>query len=198
MPSRVWVVVGMDHPSRRKDVRRAWIAVIAVAVLAMPSMAFAHGDDSSQLSEKNRSKTCKALRAEMGADLFRDTYGRNHSKRNAHGKCVSKHRHVFKKLVAQAIEECKAQRAAARFRHFNNDDDDAKPNGERSAFRQCVKEKLRALLAERRAAFEAAAKACDAERTADVNAFVEKYGKGERKRHAFFRCVVETVRAIEG
>ena len=176
--------------------RRAWIAVMAVAVLAMPGAAFAHGDDRSESSEKNRSKACKALRAQMGADLFRDTYGRNHSKRNAHGKCVSKHRHVFKKLVAQAIEECKAQRAAARFRHFK-DDDDAEPNGDRSAFRQCVKDKLRALLAERRAAFEAAAKACDAERTADVNAFVEKYGKGERKRHAFYSCVVETFRAGE-
>jgi hypothetical protein len=60
-----------------------------------------------------------------------------------------------------------------------------------------VKEKLRALLAERRAALEAAAKACDAERTADVNAFVEKYGIGERKRHAFYACVVQTYRAGE-
>ena len=103
--------------------RRAWIAVLAMAVLAMPGAAFAHGDDGSQSSEKNRSKACKALRAQMGADLFRDTYGRNHSKRNAHGKCVSKHRRVFRKLVAQAIVECKAQRAAARIRHFNGDDD---------------------------------------------------------------------------
>ena len=172
--------------------RRAWIAVIALAVLAMPGVAPAHGDDRSESGEKNRSKACKALRAEMGADLFKDTYGRNPNKRNAHGKCVSKHRHVFKKLVAQAVEECRAQRAAARFRHFKNDDDT-----ERSAFRQCVKDRLRALLAERRAAFEAAAKACDAERTADANAFVEKYGRGERKRHAFYGCVVETLRAGE-
>jgi hypothetical protein len=174
--------------------RRAWIAVMAVAVLAMPGVAFAHGDDRSESGERNRSKACKALRAQMGADLFRQIYGRNHNTRNAHGKCVSKHRRVFKKLVAQAIEECKAQRAASRLRHFGNDDD-AGPSGEKSAFRQCVKEKLRALLAERRAAFEAAAKACDAERTADVNAFVEKYGRGERKRHAFYSCVVQTVRA---
>ncbi len=175
--------------------RRAWIAVLAVAALAMPGAAFAHGDDGSRSSEKNRSKACKALRAQMGADLFRDTYGRNHSKRNAHGKCVSGYRQVFKKLVAQAVEECKAQRAASRLRHGG--DDDAEPNGDRSAFRHCVKEKLRALLAERRAALDAAAKACDAERTADVNAFVEKYGKGERKRHAFHACVVQTFRAGE-
>jgi hypothetical protein len=175
--------------------RRAWIAVLAVAALAMPGAAFAHGDDGSQSSEKNRSKACKALRAQMGADLFRETYGRNHNRRNAYGKCVSKHRRVLRKLVAQAVEECKAERAASRLRHFNDDDDE--PKGDKAAFRQCVKEKLRALLAERRAALEAAAKACDAERTADVNAFVEKYGRGERKRHAFYSCVVETFRANE-
>jgi hypothetical protein len=174
--------------------RRAWIAVLAMAVLAMPCAAFAHGDDGSPSSEKNRSKACKALRAQMGTDLFRDTYGRNRGKRNAHGKCVSKHRRVFRKLVAQAIVECKAQRAAARIRHFSGDDDSS---GGRHAFRQCVKQRLQALLAERRAAFEAAAKACDAERTADVNEFVEKYGRGQRKRHAFLGCVVQTLRANE-
>jgi hypothetical protein len=174
--------------------RRAWIAVLAVAALAMPGAAFAHGDGGSQSSEKNRSKACKALRAQMGADLFRDTYGRNHSKRNAHGKCVSKHRRVFRKLIAQAVVECKAQRAAARIRHFNGDDDS---DGDRRAFRECVKQRLQALLAERRAAFEAAAKACDAERTADVNEFVETYGRGQRKRHAFLGCVLQKVRANE-
>lgn len=174
--------------------RRAWIAVLAVAALAMPGAAFAHGDDGSRSSEKNRSKACKALRAQMGADLFRDTYGRNHSKRNAHAKCVSKHRRVFRKLIAQAIVECKAQRAAARIRHFSGDDDS---DGDRHAFRECVKQRLQALLAERRAAFEAAAKACDAERTADVNEFVEKYGRGQRKRHAFLACVMQTVWAGE-
>lgn len=170
---------------------RAWIAVLAVAALAVPGAAFAHGDDSSQSGEKNRSKACKALRAQMGADLFRETYGTNHNKRNAHGKCVSKHRHMFRKLVAQAVSECKAEREASRLRHFKDDDS----RGDRSAFRQCVKQKLQALLVERRAALEAAAKACDAQRTADPAAFREKYGRGERKRHAFRRCVVQTFRA---
>ena len=171
--------------------RRAWIAGLTVAALAMPGAAYAHGSDGSQSSERNRSKACKALRAQMGADLFRDTYGRNHGKRNAHGKCVSKHRRVFRKLIAQAIVECKAQRAAARIRHFAGDDD------ARRAFRECVKQRLQALLAERRAAFEAAAKACDAERAADVNEFVETYGRGQRKRHAFLGCVLQKVQAAE-
>jgi len=180
--------------------RRAWIAVVAVAVLAMPGVAFAHGDDRSESGEKNRSKACKALRAQMGTDLFRDTYGNRHNRRNAHGKCVSGHRRVFRKLVAQAISECKAELGASRMRHSEDDDHpkgDDQPNGDRSAFRQCVKQKLQALLAERRAAFEAAAKTCDAERTADPAAFKEKYGRGEHKRHAFYRCVVQTFRANE-
>jgi hypothetical protein len=174
--------------------RRAWIAVLAMAVLATPGAAFAHGDDGSQSSERNRSKACKALRAQLGVDLFRDIYGRSRGKRNAHGKCVSKHRRVFRKLVAQAIQECKARRAAARIRHFNGDDDS---RGDRHAFRHCVKQRLQALLAERRAAFEAAAKACDAERAADVNEFVETYGRGQRKRHAFLGCVVQKLQAAE-
>ena len=61
--------------------RRAWIAVLAMTALVMPGAAVAHGDDGSRSSEKNRSKACKALRAQMGADLFRETYGRNHGKR---------------------------------------------------------------------------------------------------------------------
>jgi hypothetical protein len=184
--------------------RRAWIAVVAVAVLAMPGVALAHGDDGSKSSPHNRSKACKALRAQMGPDLFRDTYGTNHNRRNAHGKCVSRHRHVMKKLVKQAVSECKALQAAARFRHFDRehgkqwgDGKRAEKRAERRAFRECVKEKLRALLAERRAAFEAAAKSCDAERTADPAAFGEKYGRGKHRRHAFFRCVVQTFRANE-
>jgi len=175
--------------------KRAWIAVGAVAVFAMPGVGLAHGDDSSQSSKENASKVCKSLRVQMGPELFQQTYGNNHNRRNAHGKCVSKHRHAVKGLIAQAIKECKAQLAASRFRHFQNDR--AEPNRDKSAFRQCVKEKLRALLAARRTAFETAAKSCDAERSADAVAFREKYGKGEQKRHAFFRCVVKTFRANE-
>lgn len=173
--------------------RRAWIAVMAVAVLAVPPAAAAHGDDRPDSGEQNRSKACKALRAQMGADLFREAYGTNRNKRNAHGKCVSEHRRPFRKLVAQAVRECKAQLEAKQSRHFKGDD----RRDDRRAFRQCVKDRLRALVAERRAALEAAAKSCEAERTADAAAFREKYGRGERKRHAFFRCVVQTFRASQ-
>ena len=179
--------------------RRAWIAVIAVACMATPGAALAHGGDGSQFGgEKNRSKACKALRAQMGPQLFRETYGSNHNKRNALGKCVSKHRHPFRQLIAQAISDCKAQLGVSRVRHFEGDDDHPRGDdrkADRAAFRQCVRDRLAVLLAERLAAIEAAAKSCDTERTADPVAFAEKYGRGEKKRHAFFRCVVQTFRA---
>jgi hypothetical protein len=173
--------------------RRAWIAAMAVALVAVPPAAAAHGGDRPDSGKKNRSHACKALRAQMGAELFRETYGTNRNKRNAHGKCVSEHRRPFRKLVAQAVRECKAQLEAKQSRFFKGDD----RRDDRRAFRQCVKDRLRALLAERRAALEAAAKSCDAERTADAAAFREKYGRGEHKRHAFFRCVVQTFRASQ-
>jgi hypothetical protein len=170
--------------------RRAWIAVVAMAALAAPAAGFAHGDDGSQSSGKNASKVCKALRAQMGTELFRTTYGNNYNRRNAHGKCVSKHRHAVKKLIAQAVSECKAQVGAQQSRDDNGGDKTAK-----RALRECVKQKLRAMLAERREAFENAATACKAERGADAAAFREKYGSNENDRNAFGKCVVKTVRA---
>ena len=171
--------------------RRAWIAVMAVALLAVPAAAQAHGGDRPDSGKKNRSQACKALRAQMGAELFRETYGTNRNKRNAHGKCVSQHRRPLRGLIAQAVRECAAQLepAAKQSRHFKGDRRD-----ERRAFRQCVKDRFRALLAERRAALEAAAKSCDAERTADPAAFRDKYGTNANKRNAFGKCVSRTVR----
>jgi len=178
--------------------RRAWIAAMAVALLAVPPAAAAHGGDRPDSSKKNRSQACKALRAQMGTELFRATYGTNHNKRNAHGKCVSRHKRPFRGLVAQAVRECKAQVEAKQSRHFKGDDrksDDRR--ADRRAFRQCVRDRFRALLAERRAALRAAAQSCDAERSVNAAAFREKYGRGKHKRHAFFRCVVQTFRASQ-
>jgi hypothetical protein len=173
--------------------RRAWIAVIAVAALTVPAAAFAHDDDGQPSPRKNASKVCKALRAELGKDLFRQAYGTNHNRRNAHGKCVSGHRFGVRKLVAQAVAECKQEAGATmKHRHFG---EGGKSPAERQAFRECVRAKVAQLLAERRAAVEAAVKSCQDERAAGVEAFREKYGVGEHNRHAFFRCVVQTFRA---
>ncbi len=50
-------------------------------------------DDSAEEQEakENAAKKCKAERAQLGLDAFRAKYGTNPNKRNAFGKCVSKH-----------------------------------------------------------------------------------------------------------
>ena len=180
--------------------RRAWIVVVAVAALALPSTAFAHGGDRSESSHKNRSQACKSLRAQMGAQLFRHVYGSNPNKRNAHGRCVSKQRRAIRRLTAEAVSDCRAQREATQSRGSETergDDRRAAKRAERRAFRRCVRARVRALLVEWRASFRAAARTCLAELKLDPVAFRLKYSNGGQLRHPFFRCVVQTVRATE-
>ena len=163
--------------------RLRWTAMVAVAVLALPGAALAHGtDDKGGDSHKNASKLCKSLKAQMGAEPFRNAYGSNHNRRNAHGKCVSKHRHVAKRLIAAAVEQCRAEQPAGN-----------KPD--KQAFRECVKAKIAAMLAAWRAAFENAVAKCKAEFEADPAAFREKYGSHKHGRHAFRKCVWQTAQA---
>lgn len=171
--------------------RIRWTAAVVVALLAMPGVAQADGVPNAQ---KNASKLCKQVRGEMGQEEFRTTYGTNHNGRNAHGKCVSKHRRAVKGLVAEAVAQCKAELGAPKSLRHGRPENAGKPDADRTAFRTCVREKLAALLAEFKAKVEAAVTACKTERESDPAAFDEKYGKGERKRHAFRRCVYQHVR----
>jgi len=47
-------------------------------------------DDEATGAEKNAAKECKAERADIGVEAFKDKYGTNANKANAFGKCVSK------------------------------------------------------------------------------------------------------------
>src|SRR5687768_1557581 len=105
----------------------------AVAVLALPGTAWAHGT-SGQSSHANASKLCKSLRAQMVTEVFRATYGTNANKRNAHGKCVSKHRHAVKQLIADVVEQCKAELAAPQA----SKSDKGGSSEQRKALRACV------------------------------------------------------------
>ena len=168
--------------------RIKWIVLAAVAMLALPATASAA---ITPTDYKNAAKFCKALRADMGADAFKQTYGTNKNKRNAFGKCVSKNVRKLDKLHAQAVAECKAAAQAT------------KPEGtpgkgrseEKQAFRDCVKSKFRELKAAATDAVENAAKQCKTERNTDPVAFREKYGTNENKSNAFGKCVSKTVRA---
>lgn len=53
-----------------------------------PAKALAANGSSA---EKNAAKKCKAERARMGVDAFREEYGTNANGANAFGKCVAEH-----------------------------------------------------------------------------------------------------------
>ena len=68
--------------------KRAWIVCVATVALAVPAVSPAA---VSQTDFKNAAKFCKALRSDMGVTTFKLKYGTNKSKKNAFGKCVSRH-----------------------------------------------------------------------------------------------------------
>ena len=76
------------------------LLVVISAALAVPPADRGKPDrgqqaKSTQSSEgekkANPARTCKAERAAVGVDAFNERYGTNANKRNAFGKCVSKH-----------------------------------------------------------------------------------------------------------
>ena len=64
----------------------ATMCFVVAAALAIPATASAV---LSQSDYKNASKFCTALKSDMGASLFTQTYATNRNHSNAHGKCVS-------------------------------------------------------------------------------------------------------------
>jgi hypothetical protein len=89
-------------------------------------------------SGMNPAQTCRTLRASMGEEAFRNTYGTNRNKRNAFGMCVSqtaRMKATERHEVANAAASCKAERAAdqtAFTQRFGNG---------RNAFGKCVASK---------------------------------------------------------
>jgi hypothetical protein len=89
--------------------KRAWIVCVALAALAVPAVSSAA---VSQTDFKNSAKFCKALRAEMGADTFKQTFGTNKRKSNAYGKCVSKHARTMDEVHSDAVKTRPRSRAS--------------------------------------------------------------------------------------
>jgi hypothetical protein len=154
--------------------RTAWKLALVVAALAIPVSASAA---ISPADYKNTSKFCKALRAEMGTTAFKQAYGTNKNRSNAHGKCVSKNAETIVKIHDFAVTECKSQ--------------GAKPLG------QCISSKEEKAEDAHQDAIVNAAKTCRAERSQDADAFREKYGTNKNKRNAFGKCVSKLARENE-
>ena len=167
--------------------KKAWIAVAAVALVALPGTAGAHrkGPDA-----KNAAKYCKNLRAELGVETFRATYG---GRSNAFGKCVSKRVHEVRDARRAAREACATELGVKRFRPAG-DDKPAKPG---RTFSDCVRAKTRADVSDDDEHVVNAAKTCAAEREQDEAAFRQKYGTNHNKRNAFGKCVSQHARAAE-
>jgi hypothetical protein len=168
----------------KQMVKRMAIGCMFVAALALPGMASA---TLSQTDFKNASKFCKALKADMGASLFKQTYGTNSNRSNAQGKCVSKSAHTLDQVHASAVKSCKAERAAdpaAFAQKYGTGKKGA------NALGKCVSAQEKAQKDAKQQALTNAAQTCRDERTSiGSDAFRTKYGTNHNGRNAFGRCV---------
>jgi erythromycin esterase-like protein len=164
-------------------VRTIAIASALVCALVVPGTAAAALSPSDY---KNASKFCKALKADMGSTPFKQTYGTNENRSNAHGKCVSKHARTLDKVHASAVSQCRTERdadAAAFTQKYGTG------KKGKNAFGRCVSKQSKELADEKQDEIVDAVKTCRTERAADRAAFAEKYGTNHNNRNAFGKCV---------
>ena len=167
--------------------KKAWIAVAAVALLALPVAAGAHRKDANF---KNAVKYCQSLRAEMGVVAFREAYS---SRPHPFGKCVKKRVHELRDAREAARSACAEELGVKRFRREGGD----KPAKPSQAFRDCVRAKTQADTGDDAEHAVNAAKLCAAEREQDEAAFADKYGTNHNKRNAFGKCVSKLAQEAE-
>jgi hypothetical protein len=141
----------------------------------------------------NPAKVCKSELASLGAANFKSLYAPGGSGANAMGKCVSKHTRAAAANRTNAAKACKAEQALpdADFRAAHGGKSFGefygKNENDRNAYGKCVSAKAQAADAALEAATMKAAKACKAERTANLAAFTAKYGG--KAASAFGKCV---------
>jgi hypothetical protein len=133
------------------------IAAAAIVIVAIPVASAASpkktqkpaSSAQSQPAKDNSAKACKAERASVGVEAFRNKYGTNKNKMNAFGKCVSgkaktktKKDDDDKADDSSAAKACKSERASMGVDAF------AKKYGTnhnlKNAFGKCVSGKSKA------------------------------------------------------
>jgi hypothetical protein len=170
---------------------RRIVLLTALAAAVVPAFALADSHSAKTSAEAQ----CRAERAAMGTAVFKQTYGTNHNRSNAFGKCVSKHASANAKIEAKAHDnastQCQAERTAdpAAFAQKYGTGKNGK-----NAFGKCVSQKAKAQAqAQEKSQQQAeinAAKQCKAERASiGAAAFAQKYGTNHNKRNAFGKCV---------
>jgi hypothetical protein len=177
----------------RPMLKRTIVGCALIAALAVPAAAQGVLSPSDY---KNASKFCKALRDDMGTTLFRQTYGTNKNRSNAHGKCVSKHAQTVDDVHAFAVNACRTERDTLGEEAFANKYGTNKNKS--NAFGKCVSQQAKQQTEEVQDDIVNAARACRAERNdLGVTAFRNKYGTNRNKRNAFGKCVSQHARADE-
>jgi hypothetical protein len=169
--------------------------LIAASLVALVVPAASFGSGPSGQDRENGARACHALRASLGLDLFRQTYGTVQSKRrNAMGRCVSMWTHAAHQNRVSARAACTAEQADVNFavNHDNKSFAEFYGTGpkHKNAFGQCVSSKAKVALDQQQGATLNAAKSCKAERSSmEGPAFRAKYGKNANDRNAFGKCV---------
>ena len=174
------------------------LIVAALALLVVPATSFA---GPSGQDRENAARACRALRASMGLELFRTTYGTVQSNRkNAFGRCVSMWTRAEHQNRLSARAECQAEKADPNFAasHDGKSFDEFYGTGpnHRNAWGRCVSSKAKASSDEARQDTMNAARECKAERNEIGPAeFRAKYGRNDSDRNAFGKCVSALAKA---
>jgi len=177
------------------NTRKTVIAAIGTLAIAAPVMA-----DESSSTTPSAEQQCRTEQTQMGKATFAQTYGTNHNRSNAFGKCVSKRETATSNAQQQAqtnaAKDCKAEEAAdpAAFKAKYG----TGKNGN-NAYGKCVSSKAKAqenkTISQETSADVSAAKSCKTERSADPAAFKAKYGTNHNKSNAFGKCVSQKAKA---
>ena len=173
----------------------AWMIV----ALIVPATSLGSGPTGQD--RENAARACRDLRASMGLELFRNTYGTPASnRRNAFGKCVSQWARAERQNRISARQACSAEQADANFAATHDGKTFAEYYGtgpnHRNAFGKCVSSKAKASSEEAQNRTVNAARSCKAERASmGAGPFREKYGKNANDRNAFGKCVSALAKA---
>jgi hypothetical protein len=141
---------------------------------------------AEQQGRMNPARTCRALRTQLTASVFDQTYGKNAHDRNAFGKCVSATARVQANNEVSASTTCKTGQSDPNFAatHGGNTFEQTYgTNADRSnAFGMCVSRTAKATSTAQANATVHAALACKAQKKSNPAAFEAKY-------RTFARCV---------
>jgi hypothetical protein len=145
---------------------------------------------AEQQDRLNPARTCRALRTQLTASVFAQTYGKNANDRNAFGKCVSQTAKAQAQNELSASATCKADQSDANYAITHGGktfDQTYGTNADLSnAFGKCVSSTANAASNAQEHAIVSAARSCQAEQKSDPTAFKAKY-------KTFGRCVTTQV-----